>query len=141
MATRSSNIKRNFEFNEDELLNDVPCIASDIVYEGSAVGDNASGYGRPLEGGDPFLGFSVAKTDNSAGSAGDKNIRVKQRGSVEADITGVTGVGDIGSTVYMSDDDTFTLTSSSNSAIGKITRYISGTKCIVRFEAAQVRSV
>src|SRR5574337_168915 len=38
-------------------------------------------------------------------------------------------------------DDTFTLTSTSNTAIGKITRYISGTTVEVYFEASSFRSI
>ncbi len=59
---------------------DVPIIASDIVYEGSMVGDNGSGYGRPLVAGDPFRGHAYEQCANSAGSAGDKNIRVTGSG-------------------------------------------------------------
>ena len=54
--------------------NSVPIIASDIVYEGAMVGDNGSGYGRPLVAGDTFLGHAVDKVDNTSGSAGDLNI-------------------------------------------------------------------
>ena len=54
-----------------------PVVASDIIYEGSMVGDNAAGYGRPLVAGDRFLGHCSEQCDNSSGSAGDKNIRHK----------------------------------------------------------------
>ena len=141
MTTLAANKKRDFELNEDPLYNDVPAVASDVVYEGAAVGDNGSGYGRPLVAADPFMGFAAAKCDNASGSAGDKSVRVRQRGTVKLTVTGVTGVGDVGDDVYASDDDTFTKTSSGNSAIGTIVRWISSTTCMVRFEAAQVRSI
>src|SRR5574337_60984 len=96
--------------------NDLPVIASDIIYEGAAVGENGAGYFRPLVAADPFAGFAQSTVDNSA-------------------------VADEGSTVYASDDDTFTLTSTSNTAIGKITRYISGTTVEVYFEASSFRSI
>ena len=41
-------------------LNHLPVIASDIIYEGAAVGDNGAGYVRPLSGGDAFRGFAPA---------------------------------------------------------------------------------
>jgi len=122
-------------------MNDIPAVASDIIYEGAAVGDNASGYGRPLVAGDTFLGFANEKCDNSDGSAGEKNIKVSKRGAVVLSVTGVTGVGDVGTTVYASDDDTFTLTSTSNTAVGKIARYISGTKVDVEYEADYAQSI
>jgi hypothetical protein len=141
MTTRASGIKRTYEVNEDPVLNDVPAVATDIVYEGSAVGDNASGYGRPLVAADPFMGFACADVDNSAGAAGDKKIRVRQKGTVQLTVVGATGPGDVGETVYASDDDTFTLTAGSNTAIGKVARHVSGTTCMVRFEALQARSL
>lgn len=140
MTTRSTNIKRNYEFNEDELLDDVPIVADDTVYEGSAVGDT-SGTARPLQGGDVFIGFSLAKVANEGGSASAKNVRLKKRGSVQLPVVGVTSTDDINAVVYGTDDDTFTLTASGASSIGKMTRWISGTNCIVRFEAASVRSI
>jgi hypothetical protein len=79
--------------------------------------------------------------DNSAGAAGALNVRVKPRGRVILPVVGVTAVTDEGATVYASDDDTFTLTATGNSAIGKITRYISGTTVEVYYEAASFRSL
>ena len=140
MATLSANSSRAYGFDEDPLYNDVPCVATDIVYEGAACG-LSSGYARPLVAADVFLGFAALKADNSAGSAGAINVRVQQRGTVELSVVGVSAVTDYGDTVYASDDDTFTLTSTSNTAIGKIVRWISGTTCIVRFEAAAVQSL
>ncbi len=141
MATLAKDKIRTYESGPVDSLNDLPAVASDIIYEGSAVGDNASGYGRPLVAADPFLGFCKRRCENASGAAGDKNIKVIERGKVVLDVTGVTGPGDVGENVYASDDDTFTLTSTSNSAIGKVSRHISGTKCVVYFEAVQLRSI
>ena len=117
-------------------IGELPVVASDIIYEGSAVGDNASGYARPLVAADPFLGFAEQMADNSAGVAGAINVRVRERGKVVAPVTGVTGVGDVGALVYMSDDDTYTLTSTSNSLVGTITRYNSGTTVVIAFKSS-----
>lgn len=142
MATLSANTKRVFEFNEDPLLNDVPVIASDIIYEGAAVGESSStGNARPLVAGDVFLGFAVAKADNSSGSVGDTYVRVRQKGIVKLTVTGVTADDDLGIAVYASDDDTFTTSSTGNTQIGKLIRWISSTTCMVRFEAAAVQSI
>lgn len=138
MTTLAIDKSRAYQLGDFE---DLPVVAADIIYEGAAVGDNASGYARPLVAADPFQGFADRKADNSAGAAGAINVTVRQRGRIVLDVAGVTGVADEGSAVYASDDDTFTLTSAGNSAIGKITRYISGTKCVVYFEAASNRSI
>ncbi len=140
MTTLAKNAVRNFELGNS---NDLPVIAGDIIYEGAAVGENGSGYFRPLAAGDNFAGFALRKADNSAvgAAAGDVNVNVIQKGKIELDVIGVTGVTDEGSNVYASDDATFTLSSTSNSVIGKIVRHVSGTRCIVAFEAASVRSI
>lgn len=142
MATLSANEKRIYEFVDDPVMGDVPMIASDIIYEGAAVGESSStGNARPLQGGDNFLGFAVAKADNSSGAIGDVTVRVRQRGVVKLDVTGVTADDDLGITVYASDDDTFTTNSSGTTAIGKLVRWISGTTCMVRFESTLLRSI
>lgn len=137
MTTLAKNAVRAYEEGD---YNDLPVVATDIIYEGAAVGENGSGYFRPLVAADPFAGFATRKADNSAGAAGAISVNVKQRGKIQLAVTGVTAVTDEGSAVYASDDNTFTLTSSGNTAIGKIIRYISSTTCIVYFEALSVAS-
>lgn len=113
-----------------------PVVASDIIYEGAAVGENASGYARPLVALDPFLGFAVSKVDNSAGAAGDKDVEVKTRGRVRLTVAGATAItANDRPAVYASDDGTFTLTSTANSKIGYVSRWIASTDCIVEFDA------
>lgn len=144
MTTLAANKPRAYEFNEDPLINDIPCVAADIVYEGAAVGDNGSGYARPLADGDPFMGFAARKCDNSAGAAGDLDVLVYQKGNIRLIVAGVDNVTDEGATVYATDDDTFSLTDSgTDTAIGKVRRVIDTTtgECIVRFEAASARSI
>lgn len=133
MTTRASDIARPYELGD---LEEYPVIAADIIYKGSAVGENGSGYARPLQAGDPFLGFADLKVDNAAGAAGDQNVRVKTHGKVVIDVTGANAVTfNDRPLVYASDDDTFTTTASTNTIIGRISRWISGTKCVVEFDA------
>jgi hypothetical protein len=141
MTTLAVNTPRTYESQEPPSFNDIPMVASDIIYEGAAVGDNGSGIARPLVTTDPFLGFADRKCDNSAGAASDKAVRVRQRGCIVLDVTGVSSAAQEHDTVYATDDNTFTLTASGASAIGKVKRWISSTKCVVYFEALSVRSV
>jgi hypothetical protein len=124
--------------------NEYPAIATDIIYLGAAVGESSSaGTGRPLVAGDNFLGFCQEKCDNSTGAAADKLIKVLQSGYIWLTVTSVDNINDVGDTVYASDDDTFTLASTSNSAIGKLIRYDSTrtNKALVYFEALYRRSI
>lgn len=138
MTTLAADKARNFELGD---LQDLPMIASDIIYEGAAVGDNGSGLARPLVAADPFLGFAERTADNSAGAASALRVRVRTRGQVQLAVTGAASAADVSETVYAADDDTFTLTAGSNTAIGKVSRWVSGTTCIVAFEALPFRSL
>jgi len=97
-------------------------IASDIVFEGSLVGENGSGYGRPLVDGDRFLGIATEQCDNSlVATDGAKNIRYLTKGRFEIALAGL--VTDVGNAVYASDDNAFSF-DPANTYIGKITRYV-----------------
>lgn len=137
MTTLAAEKPRTYQIAE---FVDIPAVASDIIYEGAAVGDS-SGTARPLVALDAFLGFADRTADNSAGAAGAINVRCRQRGKVVLPVVGAASTDDIGATVYASDDDTFTLTSSSNTAIGKVDSWVTGTTCVVYFEATQLRSI
>lgn len=113
--------------------NELPVIAADIIYQGAAVGDNGSGYARPLVAGDPFRGFAKDDVDNSAGSAGDKTVELVTKGRVQLAVSGLA-ITDVGKDVYASDDDTFVLTKSTNTRIGFVHRYVSSGVGIVEFE-------
>lgn len=141
MTTLAADKVRTFPVRPYEVTNELPVIASDIIYEGAAVGDNGSGLARPLAAADPFFGFALRQCDNSAGAASAKNVVLRSRGCVVLPVTGATSAADVSETVYASDDDTFTLTSTSNTAIGKVSRWISGTTCEVEFEALPFRSL
>lgn len=141
MATLAVDKSRTFAVRSYDQTDDLPVIAADIIYEGAAVGDNASGLARPLVALDPFLGFAQRQCDNAAGAASAKNVKVRTRGCVVLVVTGVASAADVGEAVYASDDDTFTLTSTGNTAVGKVSRWISSTTCEVEFEALQARSL
>ena len=137
MTTLALNKPRAYE---EGIYNDLPVKGSTKIFEGAVLG-KASGFARPLVAADVFLGFSQEFVDNSAGADGVKVVRTRQRGKIVLDVVGVTGVTNEGATVYASDDDTFTLTSAGNTAIGKISRWMSGTRCVVEFEAASAQSL
>lgn len=113
-------------------LNKFPMIASDIIYNGAAVGLDTAGRARPLVAGDPFAGFATQKIDNSAGVAGATEIEVLRRGRVQLPITGVA-LTDIGRAVYANDDDAFAL-SGNGTFIGRVARYVSANLAEVEFD-------
>lgn len=132
MTTRANDLARPFELGD---MSEYPVVATDIIYEGSAVGENGSGYARPLVALDRFLGFADRKADNSTGAAGDITVRVKTRGCVQLPIAAIGITANDRPLVYASDDDTFTLTSTGNSPIGNVLRWVSTGIAIVEFDA------
>jgi hypothetical protein len=131
MTTLAADSVRSYETGD---INSLPVIASDIIYEGAAVGDNASGYARPLVAGDPFRGFALRKVDNSAGAAGDKRVEVRTKGFAQLSITSLA-ITDVGKDVFASDDDAFTLTQSTNTRIGYVHRWVSTGVGVIAFDA------
>lgn len=135
MTTLAADTPRDYQLGDHE---EYPVIAADIIYEGAAVGENGSGYARPLQAGDRFLGFALEQCDNSAGSAGDKRVRVVTRGRAVLTIASLAITANDRPAAYASDDDTFTLTSTSNSLIGYVSRWVSTGVGVVEFDAGMV---
>lgn len=127
------------KFHETDFL-DYPVIAADIIYQGAAVGENGSGYARPLAAGDAFLGFAEYSADNSAGSAGDVDVTVRPCGYVELEISAIAITANDRPAVYASDDNTFTLTASTNSLIGYVAAWVETGVAIVEFNALAVKA-
>ena len=137
MATLTKDEPRVYELGD---RNGYPVIAADIIYEGAAVGENGSGYARPLVAADVFLGFAEKQADNSLGATGAINVRVKEKGKIKAVISAIAITANDRPAVYMSDDNTFTLTLTANSLIGYVARWVSTGVAIVEFDAGLVRA-
>jgi len=133
MTTLAKDTPRNYGQGD---MNDLPVIASDIIYEGAFVGENASGYSRPLVAGDPFQGVCMRQADNSSGAAGDINVRVRSNGILSnIAVAGATAItANDFPPVYASDDNTLTLTAGTNTKIGNVLRWISSGICDVTFD-------
>lgn len=137
MTTLAADLLRDYQLGEIE---EYPVIAADIIYQGAAVGENGSGYSRPLAAGDVFQGFALEQVDNSAGSAGDKRVKVRTRGRVVLPISAIAITANDRPAVYASDDNAFTLTAGSNSLIGYVSRWVSTGYAVVEFDSALARA-
>lgn len=132
MTTLAANKPRTYEGGE---RNEFPVIASDIIYEGAAVGlVDASGHARPLTSADRFIGFAEATVDNSAGAAAAARVIVVECGTVVLPISGVV-ITDVGQPVYATDDDTFSLNPAGGVFVGFVYRFISTDLAAVDFDA------
>jgi len=136
MTTLARNKPRTYEAG---TRNEYPVIATDIIYEGAAVGIvPGTGHARPLAVGDRFGGFAEAAVDNSAGLAAALRVRAIESGRIELTITGVV-ITDVGQPVYASDDDTFSMLPTAGPFVGFVHRWVSTGKAAVDFNAMDYR--
>lgn len=132
MTTLAKNSPRDYELGD---MNDIPMVASDIIYDGAAVGVvKATGHARPLVAQDIFGGFAKEKKDNSAGAAAALNIRVQKIGQISLSVAGAV-ITDVGQPVYATDDDVFVFLPTAATFIGFVKRFVSAGVVIVDFDA------
>jgi hypothetical protein len=116
-------------------VNEFPVVASDILYEGSAIGlVDASGHARPLTSVDKFVGFCEQNVDNSAGAAAALNVRVIARGVAKLSVSGAL-ITDVGQPVYATDDNVFVFLPTGGVYIGDIIRFVSSGVVEVEYDA------
>jgi hypothetical protein len=101
----------------DQQLRSFKVAGSTKIYKGSLVSIQADGYVAPLTAGELFAGFAYEEVDNSAGSDGDKTVKVYTQGDFEHALSGAA-IANLGDEVYASDDGTLTFTSTSNTYVG-----------------------
>ena len=131
MTTLAADTPRTYETGD---RNEFPVIASDIIYEGAAVGTvKATGHARPLTSVDKFAGFAEEKADNSAGAAAAINVRTKKSGAIKLAVTGAV-ITDLNLPVYAQDDNTFSFLKTSGVFVGYSRRFVSSGYMIVEFD-------
>jgi hypothetical protein len=137
MTTLAKDTARDLELGE---LGEYPVIASDIIYEGAAVGlVDATGHVQPLTSSDQFVGFAQRQKDNSDGDAAAVRVITVKRGSAKVAISGAV-ITDVGQAVYATDDNTFVFTPVGSVFIGFVRRWISSGYVIVEFNAGVLKS-
>lgn len=135
MTTLAANKPRAFESGR---ANTLPVIASDIIYEGAAVGMVVgTGHCQPLAAGNVFVGFAERKADNASGAAAAINVDLIKSGQVQLAVTGAV-ITDVGQPVYASDDDTFAFTPT-GVFVGFVKRFVSAGVVVVEFDAGVFR--
>jgi len=133
MVKLTKDVARDYELGD---INELPVLGGEILYRGAAVGlEVASGYARSLVPTDKFLGFAEDNVDASDLADGEKTIRIKKRGSIVLEITGVT-LADGGKAVYATDDNTFTLSNTGSVYVGQISRFEGNEKVVVDFDTS-----
>lgn len=97
-----------------------PVLANVRIFQGTMVGITANREAVPAGhvSAVKLMGFAAQRVDNIGGATGDKKINI-EKGVFPITLAGAT-VANIGAAVYASDDNTFTLTQSTNLQAGTI---------------------
>jgi hypothetical protein len=130
MTVLTKDINRVFELGD---INELPVLGEELIYQGAAIGcDVATGYAKNLENGDSFAGFAENNCNNSLGQDSEKRVRLRKRGSVLLEIPGIT-LADINKSVYATNNNSFTLSSTDAVLIGKTSRIEASGLALVEF--------
>jgi hypothetical protein len=103
---------------------DIPGKVSTTFYEGGAVTDDGgNGEADVLTASEGFIGF-VERSVITNATTSDINVKIRTQGILkDVPVTGLTADTNYGVAVYMSDNGTFTLTSTTTFVqIGKVVR-------------------
>lgn len=119
---------RSYEIGEENQL----VVASSVtIYEGAFVfalkSSGQAVVASPAISTHAFAGIAMY------GATAGNLVRVKRNGCVVAPVTGASAAS-VGQIVYASDDDTLTLTASTNVPVGQVVRNITSTTCVVEFK-------
>ena len=108
-----------------------PVAANTKIYAGSMVCADTTGYATPAAdtSGYRFAGVAMEQVDNSGGSDGVKNVRVRRAGVFEFDAVSITQ-DMVGAAMYAADDHTFDDAAgpTNDIKVGLLVKYVSATK-------------
>lgn len=134
MTTLAVDTPRVYELGR---IGEYPVVASDTLYEGSAVGlVDATGHARPLTAADRFVGFVEQQVANT-GAAAAKTVRVIESGKIQLTVSGAV-ITDVGQPVYATDDNAFVFSPVGGVFIGIVSRFVSSGVVIVDFDAGRM---
>lgn len=109
-------------------LQSYPC-GVDVFYKGAMLCINGAGFAVPAAdtaGYSNVIGVSQELVDNSGGSAGDLNVRVRTNRRFQFVATGTLVQGNVGETMYVVDDQTFNADQQDNAIVaGVLTEFVS----------------
>ena len=132
MALSADN-PRTYELGD---VNELTVASGATIYEGAFTfalkADGTAVVASPAISTHAFAGIAIEKA-----TAGNR-VRVKDRGKVVMPVTG-SSAASVGAIVYASDDNTLTLTASTNVPVGYVARHVTSTTCIVEFRATAER--
>ena len=102
------------------------------IWEGALVMVNAAGYAVNATdtAGGVIAGIADETVDNSAGSVGDKSIKLRRKGIFEFVFGGTATIADVNTLVYVVDNATVDLVgvTTNDVLVGRIVEFVTATK-------------
>lgn len=140
---------RNVVRMADSDLRGLEVGASEHIYRSGFVGIHpATGYAKPFEPGDLFIGIADNEADNTSGVAGDTALTSGKQGTCQVWIAGefehtLTGVGqtDGGRAVYATDDDTLATSGHPDAFVGRVVRKTAANTALIQIKKPGERPV
>lgn len=129
----SADTPRVYELGD---VNELTVASGVTIFEGAFVfalkADGTAVVASPAISTHAFAGLAIQ------GATAGNRVRLKDRGKVQMPVTGASAAS-VGTIVYASDDNTLTLTASTNVPVGYVSRHVTSTTCIVEFRATVQR--
>jgi hypothetical protein len=115
-----------------------PVVANATIYAGAFVVIDTNGWATRMVGGtanQKFVGVALETCLNSGGANGEKRVKVLRKyGAVVERIGSSLTQASVGAVAYAADDNNITTTAGTNTAVGRITEFISATLCRVAIQ-------
>lgn len=118
----------------DQEFKTYPVASGVLIYRNAYVGLNPAGYLKPFEPGDLFVGIAKTRYDNRTGSDGTINGDVHSNGDFKAVFSAIA-LTDLGKPVFVTADDTLSLSGHPDGYYGRLIAYVSATEGVVRMRA------
>lgn len=100
------------------VIVDFPLLADTVIYRGSAISKDTSGWGNAQQADEPFVGISL-EGKTASGTSGGSTAKIQVGGAIQLPLSGAT-VADVGEGVFATDDGTFTLANTTSAGVGRV---------------------
>jgi predicted RecA/RadA family phage recombinase len=133
-----SRLTANYESKrQDGIIVSVPVKASTTIYKEGMLVDKGTGFAEPGTDGSGYIliGVAMEGCDNSAGADGAKTVRVWKTGVFEYTKASAAQT-DLGTAVYVHDDQTVGASSTNSVLAGYVAKYVDSTHVGVRIDLA-----
>ncbi len=143
----SADAPRTYGSGVEPIFLSLPCTSNVTIYEGSLVGESTTaGTVKALATSDTIF-WGIAHENVVNPSSGTKRCTIRSQGIVRMPVTGASADTNNGVSVYATDDNTLTLTSSTTfPKIGRVVRWVGtnnggsgSTVCDVFFRGNELR--